>query len=121
MSNPRLDKFYRDIYGERLSIRKAYDLPPLFFKCNRGGNVFAALGGDVMRCPIHFDEYIFPVKGEVHYSPETREWVLGSIRFTEKGYFALKGGLCTSPLLVHEEPVTEEGHAISEEWGPVVP
>jgi hypothetical protein len=117
------DKFNEVLWGDtgRFFIGKADYAPPLFLEDKRTGEVFATLSRPLVGFAVDLDKNLVEVKGEVRYSPETKEWVLGPIRFSEESYFALKHGLTRGWIAVKPRPVSEEHITPSPDWGPEVP
>ncbi len=93
-----------------LKVTKPYYLPPTFLKCNRCDKVFVSLLRAFVRCPVHLDHYLTEMKGKIRYSAETREWILGSIRFSELTYQAFKFNFGSGRFIIEVKPVTEEAH-----------
>lgn len=115
------DIWKRDIGVQDFGVGETDNPPPTFFKRNTTGKVFATLNWDRMGRSINLDDYTPFNKDEVHYSPKTREWVLGSIRLSEATYQTLKGNLRGYWTYVEVKPITEEAQTSDPEWGPVTP
>lgn len=106
---------------EGFLIRKSNYAPTAFFKSNARNEVFIDLRGPAVTNPVYLNHYTRIEENEISYSPKTREWVLGSVRLSEKAYYALKPTLSRGWILVQVTPVTPEAHATPPEWGPVSP
>lgn len=99
-------------------IAKANRAPPLFFKDKRTDQIFAALDREIVRTAINLNKDFVIQEGKVHYSPMTKEWVLGSVSLTEEAYQLLGANFSGGRFRIEACPVTEK-HDLS--WGPVSP
>lgn len=89
-------------------VGKADDLPPGFFQNKSTGEVLATLSQRFMGPAVDLDDYLIFDNRKIYYSVETKEWVLGSIRLSQLGYFALQGGFGGGWVRVQTGPVAKE-------------
>lgn len=100
-------------------VRESDHRPPYFFEEKGTGNIFVTLSREAVRSTINLNKNMVFQEGIVHYSPHTKEWVLGSIRLSEAAYETLKKDLWLCLSGIEARPVTKEHTPI--EWGPESP
>lgn len=89
-------------------VRDPYNPPPIFLKSNVTQEVFVTLHRGIVRWAVNLHHYAILDEGKVYYDPITKEWVLGTIRFSILAYAAFKYRLMHGWVRIEPGPVTEE-------------
>lgn len=103
-----LAQMYRTLYPPNLRVLKTYYPPPLFFKSNVTNEIFVTLDERLVRWAVNLDNCARIEEDEVRYVPGTKEWVLGSVSFSEKAYHALYYDLRGRAFRIQPGPITKE-------------
>lgn len=100
----------RTAYGviHNFPVPKPYNRPPRALKCNRTGDVLVYLRSSIVGGPVNLNDYTVIKESEIYYSAYTKEWVLGSVRFSELGYCALQAGFGDGWARIKAGPITEK-------------